>query len=264
MIFLPGRFHCSIWRILVLCVFSSNVTHSRSALAFLMSACRLFSSCQYSLCWCQNCVSSQLIHSVMFWVMVMMLLNQDCISAIHFWWPVPHSLFVVGVLDVASTMMTVPSGIPHPKGHGEQVYLHVGLFLMLPGTGISWAISGMILGEWLHVAPCLQWFIFSFHVLVYNFSNSSSVSVWLVWYLTDLYFFATGGVVRGSLSLNSSTVTLLSGCFIFLIFSGSSAFPQLSHSIAHHQDWCNTWAGDRTNSGVFVIVNVVIFLLSRK
>ena len=94
MIFLPGQFHCSIWRILVLCVFSSNVMHSKSALASLTSACRLFSSCQYSLCWLQNCVSSQLIHSVVFWFMVMMLLNRDCISAIHFWWPVPCSLFV--------------------------------------------------------------------------------------------------------------------------------------------------------------------------
>ena len=196
--------------------------------------------------------------------MVVMLLNQDCVSAIHFWWPVPHSLFVAGVLDVASTMMTAPSSVPHPKGHGEGVYCHVGLFLMLPRTSISWAISGMICGKWLCIAPHLQWFMFSFHMLVYKFSNSSSISVWLVWYLTDLCFFATGGAVGGGLLLNSSTMTLLSGCFVFLIFLGSSVFPELSCSIAHRQDWHNTWAGDHTNSGVFVIVNVVIFLLSRK
>ena len=125
-------------------------------------------------------------------------------------------------------------------------------------------ISGMIHGKWLCVAPLLQWFMFSFHVFVYNFSNSSSVSVWLVWYLTDLCFFATGGVVGGGLLLNLSTMTLLSGHFVFLIFSGSSVFPWLSCSIAHHQDCHNTWAGDCTNSGVFGITNVVIFLLSRK
>ncbi len=264
MIFLPGQFYCSIWRILVLCVFSSDVMCSRSALAFLTSVCRLFSSCWYSSCWCQNCVSSWLICSIMFWVMVVMLSNQDCISAIHFWWPVPHSLFVVGVLDIASTMTTVPNSIPHPKGLGEWVYLHVGLFLMPPGTGISQAISGMICGEWLCIAPCLQWSMFSFHVFVYRFSNSSSISVWLIWYLTDLCFFATGDTVRGGLSLNSSTMTLLSGLFVFLIFSGSSAFSRLSHSKAHCQDWPNTWARDHTNSGVFVIVIMIIFLLSRK
>ncbi len=196
--------------------------------------------------------------------MVVMLLNQDCVSAIHFWWPVPHSLFVAGVVDVASTMMTAPSSVPHPKGHGEWVYLYVGLFLTLPRTGISLAISEMIHGKWLCIAPRLEWFMFSFHVLVYKFSNSSSISVWLVWYLTDLCFFATGGVVGGGLLLNLSTMTLLSGHFVFLIFSGSSVFPQLSHSIAHCQDCCNTWAGDHTNSGVFGIANVVIFLLSRK
>ncbi len=56
------------------------------------------------------------------------------------------SLFV-RVLDVASTMMTVPSGVPHPNGLGDLVYCQVGLFLTLPGTGIFLAISGMILGE---------------------------------------------------------------------------------------------------------------------
>ena len=173
MILFPGWCYCSIWSILVLWLPTSDVTHSRSAFAFLTSACRFFSSCWYSLCWCQNLVSSRLIHSVVFLVMVMMLSNQDCTSPIHFWWLPPRSLFDVGVPDIASNMMTAPISILHPNGLGEHVYLHITLFLTLPGTGISWAISGMILGEWLCIAPLLQWFMLlvNDHVLFTNFTT---------------------------------------------------------------------------------------------
>ena len=76
--------------------------------------------------------------------------------------------------------------------------------------------------------------LYFYNMFVHKFFNSSSVSVWLVWYLTDQCFFATGGVVGGGLSHNSSTVTILSGLLVFLIFLGSSSFPWLSHSITHY------------------------------
>ncbi len=94
----------------------------------------------------------------------------------------------------------------------------------------------------------------------YRCSNSSSVSVWLVWYLTDLCFFATGGVVGGGQLLNSSTITL--HCFPDFIrfFSITSTEPfncslpgLLSHlSRRSHKFWG------------FCYCKMVIFLLSRK